>query len=233
LIVTVVYGQNHRGTTYHAARMLAEALTDEDSIREIFLPRDLPEFCCGCSSCLLRGEETCPHYEALRPLVEKLDEADVMIFASPVYVYHVTGAMKSFLDHFGCRWVLHRPDLRMFRKQAVCVTTAAGAGNASACKDIRDSMFFWGVPRTYSCGFVVHALTWDHVTPETREKIRRRTARLAEKIRREQGRVRPGLKARANFRISRKLVSSEKWNPLDRAYWEKTGLLHARRPWDL
>ena len=32
-----------------------------------------------------------------------MDEANVIILASPVYVYHATGAMKAFLDHYGYR----------------------------------------------------------------------------------------------------------------------------------
>jgi multimeric flavodoxin WrbA len=232
MIVTVVYGQNHQGSTYHAARMLAEALTDAASIREIFLPRDLPQYCCGCGSCLLRGEETCPHAAALRPLTEKLDEADVLILASPVYVYHVTGAMKAFLDHYAYRWLLHRPQPAMFHKQAVCLTTAAGAGNRSAQKDLRDSLRHWGVPCIRGCGFAVRALTWEHVAPETREKIRRRTAALAEKLRRGQGRVRPGIRMKLSFLIFQRLARRPGWNPADRSYWQRLGMLEARRPWE-
>jgi len=233
MIVTVVYGQEHHGSTYHAARLLAERLAGPADIREIFLPRDLPEFCRGCGACLKAGEDACPHAARLRPLTAMLDEADVLILASPVYVYHVTGAMKSFLDHYAYRWALHRPEPAMFRKQAVCLTTAAGAGTRSACRDLRDSLFFWGVPRTYSCGFVVHALTWEHVTEETRRKIDRRTARLAETLRRRQGRLRPGLRQRLYFGVMRRLVRRESWNPADRAYWQRRGLLDARRFWEV
>ena len=33
--------------------------------------------------------------------MDAMDEADVVILASPVYVYHATGQMMAFLDHFG------------------------------------------------------------------------------------------------------------------------------------
>lgn len=36
------------------------------------------------------------------------------------------GSMKAFLDHYGYRWMVHRPEEKMFRKQAVCISTAAG-----------------------------------------------------------------------------------------------------------
>ena len=44
----------------------------------------------------MESEKKCPHYEKIKPLTAAMDEADVIILASPVYVYHVTGAMKAF-----------------------------------------------------------------------------------------------------------------------------------------
>lgn len=108
-------------------------------MKEFFLPRDFGEQCVGCTVCFEETESKCPHYTRLAPLTEALDEADVIILASPVYVYHVTGAMKSFLDHYGWRWMVHRPEEKMFAKQAVCISTAAGAGMKSANKDMADS----------------------------------------------------------------------------------------------
>ena len=59
-----------------------------------------------------------------------------------MYVYHVTAAMKTLLDHYGYRWMIHRPEESMFRKQVVCISTAAGGGMKETTKDIADSTFF-------------------------------------------------------------------------------------------
>lgn len=104
---TIVHGQNHRGSTYHVAWMLAEKLGGE--ITEFFLPRDFGSFCTGCCTCFTQSETQCPHYQKLLPITRALDGADIIILASPVYVYHVTGAMKALLDHYGYRWMVHRP----------------------------------------------------------------------------------------------------------------------------
>lgn len=53
-------------------------------------------------------------------------EADVVILASPVYVYHATGQMMAFLDHFGTRWMVHRPD-------GTCLPEA-GRGDCDSCR---------------------------------------------------------------------------------------------------
>lgn len=92
--IVIIHGQSHKGSTYHIAHMLAEKLDGE--IKEFFLPRDFGEFCVGCTRCILESEKKCPHYEKLKPLTAAIDEADVIILASPVYVYHATGSMKAF-----------------------------------------------------------------------------------------------------------------------------------------
>ena len=127
--IVIVHGQSHKGSTYHIARALAEKLGGE--ITEFFLPRDFGEFCAGCQNCFNDSETKCPHYAKLAPITAAIDAADVVILASPVYVYHATGAMKAFLDHYGYRWMVHSPEGAMFRKQGVCVCTAAGAGMRS------------------------------------------------------------------------------------------------------
>ena len=82
--VAIIHGQNHKGATYHVARELADKLGG-DTV-EFFLPRDFGEFCVGCTQCFTAGEERCPHRERLAPITKALDEADVIILASPVYV---------------------------------------------------------------------------------------------------------------------------------------------------
>lgn len=102
--ITIVHGQNHKGSTYHIADILAKKLGGE--VKEFFLPKDFDSFCVGCAQCFMKSETLCPHYEKLKPITDALDEADVIILASPVYVYHVTGQMKAFLDHYGYRWLV-------------------------------------------------------------------------------------------------------------------------------
>lgn len=142
--VVVIYGQNHKGSTYHIAHELARKLGGE--LTEFFLPRDFGEFCVGCNTCFNSSETKCPHYGKLEPITRAMDAADVIILASPVYVYHASGPMKAFLDHYGYRWMVHSPEGAMFRKQAVCVCTAAGQACAPRSKTWPTASSF-GEPR--------------------------------------------------------------------------------------
>ncbi|MDE7240112.1 MAG: NAD(P)H-dependent oxidoreductase, partial [Lachnospiraceae bacterium] len=189
--ITIIHGQSHQGSTCHIARMLADRLSDD--VEEFFLPRDFGEFCVGCTTCFSDTETKCPHFERLSPITKAMDDADVIILASPVYVYHATGAMKAFLDHYGWRWMVHRPEEKMFSKQAVCISTAAGAGMKSTNRDMAHSTFFWGVAKTYTYGAAVMETSWERVRPKKKRALEKKLDALAKKIVKRQGHVRPSL----------------------------------------
>lgn len=222
----IIHGQSHEGTTCHIARLVAGKL-DAD-VREFFLPRDFGDFCTGCTACFVRSESCCPHYDRLKHITDSLDWADVIILASPVYVYHATGAMKALLDHYGYRWMVHRPEAGMFRKRAVCISTAAGGGTRSTLRDMADSTFFWGVAKTYKLGMNVRATSWDGVRSEKRAKVERAASAIANKI--KHCKVRPSLKTKAFFTVMR-MMQKRSWNAADGEYWKEKGWLEKERPW--
>lgn len=228
--ITIIHGQSHKGSTYHIAQMLAEKIGGE--VTEFFLPRDFGEFCIGCNSCFMKAESLCPHFEKLTPLTKAMDEADILIFASPVYVYHTTGAMKAFLDHYGYRWIVHRPSETMFRKQAVCISTAAGGGMKSTTKDMADSMFFWGVGKVYRYGVGVQAVAYQGVPIKIKRKIKKKTTSLARKIKMRSDTITPGIKTRIFFNMIR-LLMKKGWNQADMDYWREKGWTTNKRPWKI
>lgn len=224
----IINGQNHKGSTYHIARMLAEKIGGE--IVEFFLPRDFGEFCGGCCLCFSVSETKCPHYEKISPITKALDEADVIILASPVYVYHATGAMKAFLDHYGYRWMVHTPEESMFHKQGVAISTAAGAGMKSTNKDMKDSLFFWGVGKIYQYGKAVAANRWDGVSDKKKKEIEKATDKMAKQIKAKHGKVKVTLKTKAWFYIMR-MLHQRGFNERDDTYWKEKGWLGKARPW--
>lgn len=223
----VIYGQNHHGSTYHAAHLLADRLGGET--QEFFLPKDFGEFCTGCAGCFYRSEDACPHAGSRQPIVEAMDAADVIILASPVYVMRATGPMKTFLDHLGYRFMVHRPSPAMFTKQGVCVSTTAGAGTGSAMRDMATSLLWWGVARIYRAGFAVRATNWTQVSPSMQQRIDRKMSRLAARIRRRTGHVRPGLRTRFFFFLCRMLRRLQP-EGIDYEYWQQHGWLSSA-PW--
>lgn len=224
----IIHGQSHKGSTCHIAHELAEKLGGE--ITEFFLPKDFGEMCCGCTKCFVESEDKCPHYQKLLPITKAIDEADVIILASPVYVFHATGAMKSLLDHYGYRWMVHRPEQSMFGKQGVCISTAAGAGMKSTNKDMADSMFYWGIAKIYRYGIPAAAVNWEGVSEKKKKAIDKATSSIASKIIRRNGKVKSGLKTRIIFSVMR-MMQKNGFNPKDMEYWNEKGWTGKKRPW--
>lgn len=231
--ILMINGTMRKSSTYRIARMFIERITlSEDTVTELFLPKDMPEFCRGCGLCIRGYEKHCPDYLIYMKRVTRLiDEADVLVFTTPTYVYHTTGQMKALLDHFGYRWMVHRPEGSMFTKQAVCISTSAGAGQKQALKDITDSLKFWGVGRVYTYGVAIRSMDWNEVEKPIKDKIDKKLYELMDKITHDTDKVKPSLKVRLLFSIMRQMHKREGMQAVDTLYWREMGWLGKKRPW--
>lgn len=230
--ITLIYGTERKGSTYNIAQLFLNRLRDEKSdVTEIFLPKDMPHFCKGCSMCFMKGEEYCPDYEQVNKIRIALEKADLLIFASPVYVYHTTGQMKALLDHFGYQWMVHRPNKAMFGKIALVISTAAGAGMKSTNKDIADSLTFWGIARIFRYGKGVAAIDWNSVSDDKKSAIYKDVDKISSKIIKKFKNVTPSIKVKALFYAMRIAQKRGGFNKTDVEYWKEQGWLGSLRPW--
>lgn len=55
-------------------------------------------FCIGCYFCQSNGK--CFQNDGMNEILEKILEADVLVFATPIYFYDVCGQLKAFIDRF-------------------------------------------------------------------------------------------------------------------------------------
>ena len=226
--ITVINGQNHKGSSYHIGRLLADQFSDAE-ISEFFLPRDLNHFCLGCYSCI-ENEEKCPCYSEKRAIMEKIEASDLLIFTTPTYCMRASAPMKAFIDLNFINWMAHRPQKCMFSKKAVVISTAAGAGTKSAMKDITTALLYWGVPYVKTYGISVQAACWEDVKENKKQKISADMVKLAAKM--KKAKVKAGLKTKGIFAVMRLMqVKNMGSGEADRSYWEKQGWLGKGRPW--
>lgn len=228
--IVIIHGQNHEGSTCMVARELARKVGGET--REFFLPRDFDRPCCGCYTCFKTDLSNCPHYKELEPLEKAILEANLLILASPVYVYHATGQMMSLLDHFGTWWMVHRPRPEMSGKQAVAVSTAAGGGMKSTARDMADSLEMWGIHKVYRLGLGVQATQPGEIPAPIMRTIHRKTDKLAHQIRKNAGKRGYNHRAAKWFHIMR--FAHRHFPPAEPeySYWEERGWHGKKRPWD-
>ena len=167
--ITVINGTEKKGVTFRLKEIFLDGLRDGAEITEFFLPRDCPGFCAGCLACFLKDQHLCKDAEYVQKIEKAMLEADLLVFASPAYVFHATGAMKTMLDHFGYRWIPHRPAKEMFGKRAVIITQCLGSGGKSTAKDIKDSLSWWGISKIRVCSFrLMSEVRWDNIPDKKR-----------------------------------------------------------------
>ncbi len=54
--------------------------------------------CTGCFTCWTKTPGVCIHKDDMPQLLEKLRRADVLVYATPLYIFTVSGLMKDFMD---------------------------------------------------------------------------------------------------------------------------------------
>ena len=230
--ITIIHGQQHRGSTYHIAEVLKNQLVDADTVvNEYFLPKDGPDFCVGCFGCITKGEVHCPHANQVQPIVAAMSRAQVLIFDSPTYCFEMTGQLKTLFDHLGYLWLSHRPRAEMFNKIGIVVSTTAGAGTGVVTKSMARQLSWWGVAKVYRLRCNVSAMSWQDVAAGIKQKTEQQTAAVARQVRDRVGRVRPGLKTRFLFAIMRKMHTNNTWNRIDKEYWHEKYWVAQARPW--
>lgn len=225
--ITLIHGQNHKGSTYHIARMTADKIGG--SVEEFFLPKDFSAMCSGCFACMNKGMKYCPHYEQTGRIFDSMLASDVIIIGSPTYVLEMTGQLKCFFDHLFSAWLSHSPEKAMFSKTAVVISTAAGLGMSGVTKSLAKQLFYLGIPKVYRIPQRVAAMSWDEV--KKKEQISAKADKIACKIVASSGRARPGLKLRFMFLMMRQMHKNNNWAPLDKKHWDDNGWLGKARPW--
>ena len=235
--ITVINGTEKHGITYRLKEAFINEFRENADITEYYLPKDCPNFCIGCTTCFLDDEHKCKDAQCIQKIERSMLEADLLVFTSPAYVFHATGAMKAMLDHFGYRWMPHRPAKEMFGKRAVIITQCLGAGEKSAAKDIKDSLSWWGITYIKSFSFkLMSEIQWDKLPDKKRNHMITKLKNAATKIKKTDFSkpARTGLVTRLKFYIVRMMQTGlGKENPeyTDYKYWKSNGWLDDKRPW--
>lgn len=82
------------------------------------------DYCIGCYYCA-KHEGKCFQKDNLNEILEKVIQADVLVFATPIYFYSITAQLKAFLDRTVARYTqITNKDLYLI---ATCADTSKQA----------------------------------------------------------------------------------------------------------
>jgi FMN-dependent NADH-azoreductase len=88
-----------RSNTDHILQPLLEGTRDAGAETETIYLKNLEiKPCLGCFACCTKTPGECVQKDDMAPLLEKIRHADVIVYATPLYVFTVSGLMKNFMD---------------------------------------------------------------------------------------------------------------------------------------
>lgn len=93
------------------------------SVEKIFLAEKNIGYCRGCGACNLTHK--CVQKDDMADILDKMVNADVIVFATPVYFYTMDGQMKTFIDRTVPRYT------EMKNKDFYFIMTAADTEKSS------------------------------------------------------------------------------------------------------
>jgi multimeric flavodoxin WrbA len=97
----IVYGspRKRKSGSYHLGEHFAEGLKKGGfSIEEIMVHEKKIKPCLGCFSCWSTSPGKCVNRDDMDELLPILDQADLIVYAIPLYIYSVPGPVKTFMD---------------------------------------------------------------------------------------------------------------------------------------
>ncbi|MDF2865601.1 MAG: flavodoxin family protein [Clostridia bacterium] len=175
--ILIIYGTPHIGNTHTAVSIFKQELSKFDNFEfdEVFLPKDLPNFCLGCHNCIKKSESLCSSNKNVKEIITKIINSDAIIVSSPVYVMSMSAPLKNLFDHLAYSWMPHRPNPNFFGKKTIVITTAAGAGMKKCINDIQINLKWLGFEIKHSIGIPIAAWNWDEMKFKVKkeEKIKK------------------------------------------------------------
>ncbi|MFA6372611.1 MAG: flavodoxin family protein [Methanothrix sp.] len=109
------------GNTAMILNPFLEGMKESGCEVEVFYTRKLKiEPCIGDMSCWFKNPGICGQKDDMQMLLPKIKEADVIVWASPVYYAGVTGPLKNLIDR---QLPIHLQGSRQKRQKIVLVST--------------------------------------------------------------------------------------------------------------
>ncbi|MBQ7928706.1 MAG: NAD(P)H-dependent oxidoreductase [Methanobrevibacter sp.] len=210
----VINGSPRKKNTWKVVKQVEQNLDGE--FEEIHLAKENIPICHGCHNCIMEGEDKCPHFDIVNPIVEKLKNADGIIMTSPVYAMNVSALLKNFIDHTA--YIFHRQEF--FTQKALVIVTTAGAGHKKVSKYMDESLRHWGVNKVFK-------ITWATGGEELPDikSIDKTAIKFKKDV--ESGKLHsPKLGDIIFFDVWKAMAFKEDGIPADIRFWHETGLVN-------
>ncbi len=230
-ILALVSSYRKKGNTARIVQMIeshmAAIAARQDEALEfetLYLAHMDLQMCRGCRTCFDRGEDKCPLKDDLPAIKAKMDAADGLILASPVYVNDVNGVAKNWMDRLA--YVCHRPAFA--GKCAYLVATVADSPTRHTLRTMNVGLRTWGFHIVGQAGYKMGALMPQN---EVESRYQGEAAKIAQALFQavsQRQYLWPSFLSLMMFKIQQGAWQGEDPDSFDYAYWEEQGWFNPR-----
>lgn len=176
--LVIIGAARRNGHTRKMVDLFLETLGGEYEIIDAYRVKDI-EPCKDCRFCWRKKE--CVIKDGMQDIYAKLEEADNVVLASPMYFHSVTGKMKALIDRFQVYWAGHvRNDMpeQPLRNGAILMV---GGAPSFPNQFLGGELVLKNLLNDLSCKFLgeVCLSNSDHDSLETRPDIAEQVVALA------------------------------------------------------
>jgi putative NADPH-quinone reductase len=91
--------RNETSSTNHILTPLLEGMRSAGATTEVVhLGKLQIKHCLGCFLCWIRTPGKCAQKDDMNEVFERFIQADLLVFGTPLYHYHMSGLLKNFID---------------------------------------------------------------------------------------------------------------------------------------
>ena len=226
-VLALVGSERKNGNTARVVQMvearmraLASSRGEPLEFETLFLADHDVRPCRGCRACFDHGEEKCPLADDVPLIRAKMDAADGLIAAGPVYVDDVSGLIKNWIDRLA--YLSHRP--AMGGKCAFTLATVGGSQASRTLRTMDGALLTWGCHLVGRAGFRMGALATREELPRFQPTAEKAADKLFSALA-DQHALKPALVSLLAFRIQQLVWQREPVGSYDRAWWQARGWL--------
>jgi multimeric flavodoxin WrbA len=226
-ILALIGSYRKKGNTAHNVQMIAarmQVLATEYATPLEFETLYLSDMdirtCRGCRACFDRGEDACQLKDDIPLIRARMDAADSLLLASPVYVDDVSGMVKNWMDRLA--YLCHRP--AMGGKCAYPLATVGGSSTSHTLRTMNAALLTWGYHLVGQTGLKMGALTPAEELPRYQTTADKAADKLFRAVAKQQA-LNPAFVSLMAFKIQQLAWQREPPGSYDHTWWQNQGWL--------
>ncbi|MBQ8586168.1 MAG: flavodoxin family protein [Butyricicoccus sp.] len=139
--ILVLSGSPRRNgnTAAHVAAFAEGARAAGHTVDVIEVCRKKIAGCLACDACRRAGDRRCVQQDDMRAVYPLIDDADMLVLASPIYYYALTGQLQCAVSRL---YALDRPLLRL-KKSALLLSAAEDVAFDGAILSYHKAFQYW------------------------------------------------------------------------------------------